>query len=919
MTGALINFTFDGRALTAKPGQTLAAALLDHGIKLVGRSFKYHRPRGILSAGVEEPNALVTVGAGGRSEPNTRATDLFVYEGMVATSQNRWPSLSSDLGSALQLVSKALPAGFYYKTFFGPPKLWLFYEQFIRRAAGLGPAPTEIDPDRFAQRAAFCDVLVVGSGPAGLIAARDAARSGKSVFLVEQDAELAPSLLRDPQEIEGQDGREWAAAVADELRAAGGRVLTRTSASGLWDDNFICLSEKLVEPGQVPENGFTQRYWHVRAGEVVLATGVIERPMTFAGNDLPGVMLSQAVRTYVGRFGVVPGKRVVIATTNDDGYLTAAALGQAGAKVVVLDSRAAPAGQDSGIEVHNLAAPLRAKGGKRGVTSLVATVDGAERTFACDLIAMAGGFTPVVHLHMQAGGKLDWDEAAQAFVPGAIRQNVRTVGLAAQPQSAETLGAAGNAKQAFVDFQNDVTVADLDLAWREGYRSVEHLKRYTTLGMATDQGKTSNMAALDRIARREGMPLPEAGLTTFRPPYTPVSMGALAGMATGENAQPTRRPALFDLHAAKNPIWFNAGYWKRPRTYPIGSETLAQAGLREARAVRNAAGLCDVSTLAKFEVQGPDAVQFLERICATTVGKLAVGRGRYTFMLREDGLVFDDGTVWRLEDNRYLLTSSTGGASRMATWLSYVRNHLCADLRVSVVCVQEHYAAIAVAGPKTPAIIAALTGAEAPRHMSVAEATIAGAPVVLMAASFSGERAFEVHFDASHAEAVWQTIEAKVLEAGGAPYGIEAMELLRIEKGHLVVGPDIDGRLTAGELGMGKMLNKAGGYIGEACLQRPDFADPMRKQLIGIEAMDGGAIPEGSMLVRAVGAPAEGHVTGSGLRVLEGGSIALAHLKGGQARHGEEMVAHSPTRKQTVKVRVTSPHFYDPAGERYRD
>ena len=919
MTEPLINFTFDGRALTAKPGQTLAAALLANGIKLVGRSFKYHRPRGILSAGVEEPNALVTVGEGGRSEPNTRATDLFVYEGLAANSQNRWPNLQSDVGSALQLVAKALPAGFYYKTFFGPPRLWLFYEQFIRRAAGLGPAPSEIDPDRFATRAAFCDVLVVGSGPAGLIEARAAVRSGKTVILVEQDAVLAPSLLRDPQEIEGQNGWEWAAELAAEIRAGGGRVLTRTSASGLWDDNFICLSEKLVEPGQVPAGAFTQRYWHIRAGEVVLATGAIERPLTFANNDLPGVMLSQAVRTYVNRFGVVPGRKVVVAATNDDGYLTAAALRQAGAEVVVLDSRAAPAGQDSGCEVHNRASPLKATGGKRGVTGLVASVDGSKRNFSCDLIAMAGGFTPVVHLHMQAGGKLDWDQAAQAFVPGAARQNVRTVGLAAQPQPAETLGAAGNPKAAFVDFQNDVTVADLDLAWREGYRSVEHLKRYTTLGMATDQGKTSNMAALDRIARREGMALPEAGLTTFRPPYTPVSMGALAGMATGAQAQPTRRPALYDLHAAKNPIWFNAGYWKRPRTYPIGGETLAQAGLREARAVRSAAGLCDVSTLAKFEVQGPDAVQFLERVCATTVGKLAVGRGRYTFMLREDGLVFDDGTVWRLEDNRYLLTSSTGGASRMATWLSYVRSHLCADLRVSVVCVQEHYAAIAVAGPKTPTIMAALTGAEAPRHMSVVAAAIAGHPVLLMAASFSGERAFEVHFDASHAAAVWQAIEAEVHEVGGAPYGIEAMELLRIEKGHLVVGPDIDGRLTAAELGMAKMLNKTGGYIGEACLQRPAFADPMRKQLIGVEALDGGAIPEGAMLVRFIGGAAEGHVTGSGLRVIEGGSIALAHLKGGQARHGEELFAHSPTRKQSVKVRVTSPHFYDPAGDRYRD
>lgn len=920
MSASSIRFTFDGRELTAKPGQTLAAALLDNGIKLVGRSFKYHRPRGILSAGVEEPNALVTVGEGGRVEPNTRATDLYVYDGMVATSQNRWPNLGSDVGATLQLVSKALPAGFYYKTFFGPPKLWLFYEKFIRRAAGLGPAPSQSDPDHYAQRAAFCDVLVVGAGPAGLIAARDAARAGKRVILVEQDAELAPSLLRDPQMIEGMPGNDWAATMTAEICAAGGRMLTRTTASGLWDDNFVCLSEKLVEPGQVPENGFSQRYWHVRAGEVLLATGTIERPLTFANNDRPGVMLSQAVRTYVSRFGVMPGKRVVIATTNDDAYETAKALRDAGAEIVaILDSRPAPAGQDSGFAVWNEAGPLSARGGKQGVTGLDAIAGGAKHRFACDLVAMSGGFTPVVHLHMQAGGKLDWDEAAQAFIPGKVQQNVRTIGSAAAPAPAETVGATGNTKLAFVDFQNDVTVADLDLAWREGYRSVEHLKRYTTLGMATDQGKTGNMAALDRIARREGMTVPQAGLTTFRPPYTPVSMGALAGASIGEHALPTRRPALFDLHTAKDPIWLNAGYWKRPRAYLQGNETLAQAGLREARAVREAVGMCDVSTLAKFMVQGPDAVQFLERVCMTTVGKLAVGRGRYTFMAREDGLVFDDGTVWRLDENRYLLTSSTGNAGRMATWLSYVRNQLCGDLRVSVVCVQEHYAAIAVAGRKSTEIMAALTGADAPRHMSVSEEQIAGVPAMVMAASFSGERAFEVHFDASHAEAVWDAIETRVQQAGGTGYGIEAMELLRIEKGHMVVGPDIDGRLTADELGLGKMVNKAGGYIGQSTLQRPDFADPSRKHFVGLEALDGGSIPEGSMLVRRVGEPAEGHVTASGLRILAGGSIALAHLAGGQARDGEELYAHSPTRKTTVKVAVTSPHFYDPAGERYRD
>lgn len=912
----MINFSFDGKTYQAHEGDTLAAALLRNGIGLVGRSFKYHRPRGIMTAGIEEPNALVTVGDGGRTEPNTRATDVFVYEGLVAKSQNRWPNLSFDIGAVFGLAAPVLSAGFYYKTFFGSAKRWMFYEHFIRKAAGLGNAPTETDPDRFSQRAAFCDVLVVGAGPAGLSAALEAAEAGKRVILVEQDNILGSSLIRDPQELDGA----WVEATQARIHAAGGRILTRTTASGYWEHDLVTLTQRIAEPGQIPSQGVAQRLWHVRAGQVILAAGSIERPMAFAHNDRPGVMLSQAVRTYVHRFGLVPGKRVVIATNNDDAYKTAHALKAAGAEVVaILDARPAPAGADSGLPVHNNAVPLSTEGARHCLKSVTALVDGQAQSWDADLLAVSGGFTPVVHLHMQAGGTLDWNDAAQAFVPAISRQNVTTIGGAADPKPVFKMVPVSKPKKSFIDFQNDVTLSDVDLAWAEGYRSVEHLKRYTTLGMATDQGKLSNMAALGRLAEKQGVAIPEAGLTTFRPPYTPVTMGLLAGAGAKDAGAHVRRLALYDVHAAKNPIWQPLGYWFRPRAYPTGSESLAQAALREAKAVRSTVGMTDVSTLAKFEVSGPDAAAFLEIICATTVNKLAIGRGRYTFMLREDGLVFDDGTVWRLDENRYLLTSSTGGADRMATHISYVRQYLCPHLRVSAVNVQEHYAGIAVAGPKAKVVLSALIGEEPPRHMSTVPAVIAGVPVIILAASYSGERAFEIYVEASHAGAVWAACETEVMEQDGALYGLEAMEFLRIEKGHLVVGGEVDGRMTPHDLALDKMLNKAGGYVGASGLSRPALSETGRRQLVGLEAIDGNNIPEGAMLVTHEGSSPQGHVSAAAFRIIEGGSIALGQLTDGFARHGEELIATSPTRGQKARVRVVAPHFYDTAGERYRD
>ena len=926
-----ITFQFDGRRYQGFAGDTLASALLANGVMVFGRSFKYHRPRGVMGAGVEEPNALVTAGTGNRAEPNTRATDIFITPGLVATSQNRWPSLGFDVGAAIGLAAPFLPAGFYYKTFFGGPKLWLFYEHFIRRAAGLGPAPVAADPDHYQHRAAFCDVLVVGSGPAGLAAADAATAAGQRVILVEHDSLPGGALLRDAATIGAASGLEWAAAVHQRILAAGGRVLTRTTASGYHDHDLLTLVEHLVEPGAAP-SPLAQRLWHVRAGRVILATGTIERPMLFGGNDRPGVMLSSAVRSTIERFAVVPGRRVVVAGCTDDIHRTAASLIRAGADVVAtIDTRSG----DTIARAHG--AP---------VTAVTAVIGGQTRRIACDLVAMSGGFTPSVHLHSQAGGDLAWHDGCGAFVPATSRQSQASTGSATGIEGLDAIladgwrvggGSPANAprahelphhwhgtapqaatlaKKAFVDFQNDVTAADLDLAWREGFRSVEHLKRYTTLGMATDQGKTSNIAGLLRLSANEARAPAAVGLTTFRPPYVPVTLGVLAGEDGGAHMAPNRRLALHAEHQSLAPLWQPLGYWHRPRAYPRAGETLHAAALREARAVRTSVGLTDVSTLAKFDISGPDAAAFLEIVCATTVAKLGIGRGRYTFMLREDGMVADDGTVWRLGESHFLLTSSTGGADRMDSHLAYVHQILAPQLKVAIVNVQEHWAGLAIAGPQARGIVETLTETAAPRHMGAIPVAVAGVAGWLLAASYSGERAFELYLPGDRIAPAWHALKAATLAADGALYGLEALELLRIEKGHIVVGAEASGRTTPHDLGLAKML-RPGGYVGCTALDRPALQRPDRQALVGLEASS--AIPEGAMLIAPGSTAPQGYVTSAGSRVSGAGGIALALLEGGMARLGDALIASSPTRNLAVPVRVVAPMFHDAAGDRYRD
>ena len=659
------------------------------------------------------------------------------------------------------------------------------------------------------------------------------------------------------------------------------------------------------------------------------------------------------------------GERATVAGCDDGVYGTALALADAGIAIVaVLDSRPEAPGPLASTARNRFACHLgarlvAARGGKM-VSGAIADVGGRRVDLACDLIAMSGGQTPVVHLHMQAGGGLAWDEASGAFNPIASRQSQDSAGAGAgahglanaladgwragsaaaeslglkaprerppwsaapaaasdRPGQAYDLPSGADTKTAFIDFQNDVTASDVDLAWREGYRSVEHLKRYTTLGMASDQGKTSNLVGLARMATAMGKTPPEVGLTTFRPPYTPVTFGALAGAAVGDHVAPNRRLALHAEHTAAGAVWQPSGYWTRPRAYPRAGESLAAAALREARTVRTAVGLADVSTLGKFDIAGPDAAAFLALICATPTAKLAIGRGRYTVMLREDGIVMDDGTLWRVADQRFLLTSSTGGADRMAAHLSYVRRLLAPEMRVMATAMQERWTAVAVAGPRARDVVADLIGAAPPAHMGLTRAEIAGHQGLVLGASYSGERAFELYVPSFAAGAAWRAVADRAAAAGGGPYGLDAMDLLRIEKGHIVTGGEVDGRTSPYDLGLTKMLRKRG-YIGWAALQRPDFQRQDRRRLVGLEALDG-VMPEGAMILPSAGATPIGHVTSAGRRVLAGGAIGLGLIEGGPDRLGEVMIVASPTRGLDGRARLVAPMFHDPDGALYRD
>jgi glycine cleavage system aminomethyltransferase T/NADPH-dependent 2,4-dienoyl-CoA reductase/sulfur reductase-like enzyme len=827
-----LRFTFDGVAYEGYRGDTLASALLANGVHLVARSFKYHRPRGIYAAGSEEPNALVRVGSGARATPNTRATEIELFDGLVAESQNRWPSLALDVASMANRFSALLPAGFYYKTFMWPR--WLFYEPFIRAAGGMGIAPDGNDPDDYEHQHAHCDVLVVGAGRSGVAAAHAAAEGGARVLLC--DERRAPAV-------------------------EGVQVLARTTAFGYYDHGLVGMVEL----------GARQRLWKVRAREVVLATGAIEQPLVFGNNDLPGVMLAGAMLRYAREFGVLPGKRVALA--GHDLQETAAQLKQFGAEIVALID---------GGEVIQALGRARIEG-----------VEFGNKTIACDALGVSGGFQPAVHLMAQARG--------------AAR--VRVVGSAARPAVVPSIAGFKGAKR-FVDLQNDVTVEDIELAVREGYRSIEHVKRYTTLGMGTDQGKTSNLAGAALLAERLGRPLAEVGTTTFRPPYTPVTLGALAGRERGAHAEPTRLTPLHEWHASYGARFINAGLWLRPQLYPRPGESDEACIEREARNVRSRVGMVDVSTLGKIELQGPDVAEFLNRVYINNWHTLAVGRARYGVMLREDGFVFDDGTTSRLAERHYLMTTTTANAEAVLRHLEFLLQVAWPELRVHLASVTEQWAAATLAGPNARATLQKLSDVEVP-FLGVRTCRVAGIPARVLRVSYSGELAYEIHVPAAQGIALWEAL-------GVEPYGTEAMGVLRIEKGHIVVGAEADGRTTADDLGLGALVAQK--YcVGKRLLERPAFAEPDRWQLVGLTALDGGrSLPRGAKLLRNPNAAMEGHITSWCYSPQLEAPIALGLLAAGRQRHGEVLWGASPLTGQSARVRVGPPCFFDPEGERLR-
>ncbi|MDH4609327.1 sarcosine oxidase subunit alpha [Pseudomonas sp. BN102] len=984
-----LTFTFNGENYQGFAGDTLAAALLANGVDIVGRSFKYSRPRGIVAAGAEEPNAVLQLGSTENAQvPNVRATQQALYAGLVAASTNGWPSVNNDVMGILGKVGgKMMPPGFYYKTFMYPQNLWLTYEKYIRKAAGLGRSPLEVDPDIYDHINQHCDVLVVGAGPAGLAAALAAARSGARVILADEQEEFGGSLLDTRETLDGKPAAEWVAQVIAELeKLPEVTLLPRATVNGYHDHNFLTIHQRLTDHlGEVAPRGQARHRVHrVRAKRVVLAAGAHERPLVYSNNDVPGNMLAGAVSTYVRRYGVAPGRQLVLSTNNDYAYRVVLDWLDAGQQVVaVADARSNPRGawveeaRARGVRILTGSAVVEARGSKRVSGARICAIDlkshkvtSPGEVVDCDLIVSSGGYSPVVHLASHLGGKPTWRDDILAFVPGegfqkricagAVngvfglgdalangfeagakaaaeagfklvagtlpktekRKEEATVALFKVPHDKPT----SRAPKQFVDLQNDVTSAGIELATREGFESVEHVKRYTALGFGTDQGKLGNINGLAIAAESMGISIAEMGTTMFRPNYTPVTFGAVAGRHCGHLFEPKRYTAMHRWHLAQGAEFEDVGQWKRPWYFPKRGEDMHAAVARECKAVRDSVGILDASTLGKIDIQGPDAREFLNRVYTNAWTKLDVGKARYGLMCKEDGMVFDDGVTACLAENHFVMTTTTGGAARVMEWLEIYHQTEWPELKVYFTSVTDHWATMTLSGPNSRKLLAEVTDIDLDKDgfpfMSWKEGLVGGVPARVFRISFTGELSYEVNVQADYALGVWE----KIVEAGKkynlTPYGTETMHVLRAEKGFIIVGQDTDGSVTPDDLNMGWCVgrSKAFSWIGWRGMNREDCQREDRKQLVGLKPLDPNQVlPEGAQLVfdpkQSIPMKMVGHVTSSYMSSTMGYSFAMAVVKGGLKRMGERVFAPLAD-GSVIEAEICSSVFYDPKGDR---
>ena len=970
----IVNFTFDGRPYTGYAGDSLASALIANGVRVQARSFKYHRPRGVMTAGSEEPNALVTLFKGERQQPNMVATMIPLYDGLEAYGQNAFPSVNFDMMAINNLLSPIFVAGFYYKTFMGlGQKGWHFFEHFIRKAAGQGHASNAIGTEKYDQKYGFCDVLIVGGGVSGISAALSAGRAGKRVMIIDEHESMGGYAKVDTSQIDGQPSPQWVQSAVQELQGlANVTVMPRATATGLYDNNTVPIVERLADhfvntdPHQV-----RQRLHQIHADKIIMATGSTERPLVFAGNDLPNIMTAEALHIYINHYGVCPGDKVVIFTNNDSAYRTAHSLLAVKKLVTVIDTRETnqnPYAQSiierGGVVIGN-AYIHSVKGNKKQLQSVTAIHKNTQtkRTIPCDVVASSGGHTPIVHLWSHICGKPVYDENICAFVPHTMPSGMTAVGACVGEYDLQTCMEQGyqagvnktpktkipkvtetgfatthqtlieplwevpddfsSGQKKFVDMQHDVTSDDVKLSHREGYRSVEHLKRYTTLGMANDQGKTSNVNALAQMAVLQNQSIGDTGTTVFRPPYTPVTLGALGGVHSGFYVQPVRLSPFHDAmvhYGAKNT---ESGLWYRPEYFPeTESESLQEGYVREMQHVRTKVGLCDVGTVGKIDVQGPDAGEFLNRLYTNMFATLPVGKCRYGMMLREDGIVDDDGTAARISEHHYLVTTTTAHAAEVLYNMEKYLQTEWTDLKVTVTSVSDQTGTLALAGPRSRDVLNKITGQNLDNEklpmMGMVYANIGGIPVRIVRLSFSGEMAFEIFADCGYCTQLYHTIMEAGAEFEIAPYGLEALGGLRIEKG-FVTHAEINGTITAKEVGMAGLLSKKKWFIGKDMLEREGLQTP-QYEMVGVIGIDKNApVTMGGHIVASnrfiVDDEDLGYITSSTYSVVHHTNIGLAMVKDGRSRMGETLYVSDPLRGNHFPVQIVDPVFYDKEGE----